>query len=211
MQLNLNQPPNFALLIVVSYFIFLGAIVAWKKQNKPKERVAFLWKLIALAGLLFSLGLVAIIAVQPQSLLNNIIFVVYDLIISYALIVELPSYWKIAKYDDKLSSALTEIRGDLISMRYSSKLDLDALKKKIDDNKVKLEEEKIRKPLTEFLLVTERLRNINDNLWSLTLAEISKTISSIDTRSKHPFPKLIDILALSGLSILIAEFLKILG
>ena len=211
MQLSFNPQLISILLVAVSYIIVLSFIISWKTQNKPKRRISFLWKLIALDGLFFSLGLVAIIAVKPQSLLNNIIFVFYDLIITYALIVELPSYLKIAKYDDEVSDTLTEIRSDLVALRYSSKLELDGLKKKVYDNKTKLEEEKIDKPLTEFLTVTERLRNINDNLWSLTLGEISKSISSIDARSKHPFPKLIDILALSGLSILVAEFLKILG
>lgn len=209
--MQFNQPLFTIALIVIAYIVVLSVIISWKGRQKLKKRNGFIWKLIAFDGLVFSFGLVAVVAVQPQSLLNNVVFVVYDFIITYALIVELPSYLKIAKYDDKLSDSLTEIRSDLVALRYSSKLELDSLQKKIQENKEKLEDEKIDWILSDFVAVTQRLKNINDSLWSLTLSEISNSISNITTRSKHPFPKLVDILALSGLSVLIAEFLKLLG
>ena len=65
--------------------------------------------------------------------------------------------------------------------------------------------------LNDFVIVCEKLKNLDINLWSLTLQETSDCIKDVTERSKHPFPKLIDILSLSGLSIILAQFLKLFG
>lgn len=197
-------------LIIVSYIIFC-ACLAWKTPKSKSNRTKFLWKLIVLNGLVFSIGLVILVVILPQSPLNIISWVVYNFLISYVLCVEIPAYLKISKYDENLVSALKDLRGDLVKMRFSFDTSLDSLKKSRNDKGSLLKEENIDKLLHDFIAVCDKINNLDANLWNLTLNETSILIDDVMKRSKHPLPKLIDILALSGLSVLLAQFLKLFG
>jgi hypothetical protein len=154
---------------------------------------------------------VILVVVLPQSLLNILSWVVYDFLISYVFCVEVPAYLSISKFDDNLVAVLKDLREELIKMPFSFNTSLQELKTKRNSSSSFLKEENLDGLLQDFIAFCEKVNNFNEKLWSLTLTETSNLISDVTKRSKHPFPKLIDILALSGLSLLLAQFLKMLG
>jgi hypothetical protein len=198
------------ILIVVSNIIF-AALLIWRRPRAKSNRTRFLWKLILLNGVIFSIGIVALVTILPQSSLNIASWVIYDFLISYVACIEVPAYLKISKHDENLVSILKDLRSNLVKMRFSFDTSLESLKKSKNENAVFLKEENLDGLLQDFIAVCDKIKNLNDNLWSLTLNETSNLIGEVTERSKHPFPKLIDILALSGLSVLLAQILKLFG
>jgi hypothetical protein len=197
--------------LIVATDVLFSALLVWKKPESERNRTKFLWKLVLLNGLVFSIGLVVLVTIPPQSTLSIISWIVYDFLISYTFCVEIPAYLKLSKYDERLDNILKDLRGDLVKMRFSFDTSLDSLKKSKIENASFLEQENIDGLLQDFIIVCDKIKNLNDNLWNLALNETSKLLGEVTERSKHPFPKLIDILALSGLSILLAQFLKLFG
>lgn len=96
-------------------------------------------------------------------------------------------------------------------MQFSFAVHLQNLKNKRNSSRSYLEGENLDRLLEDFIAFSDEIENLNENVWSLTLNETSSFIDEVTKRSKHPFPKMIDILTLSGLSLLIAQFLKLLG
>lgn len=200
---------NYLILIVALVSATFSVILFWKAPKDRPNRTSFLWKLILIEGVVFSFGIVILITLMPQSWLNVLSWVVFDFLISYVFCVEIPGYLKILKFDRKAAKTLEELREELIKMRYSFGSSLEDLRKKVQGNVNILEEEKIKGLLSNFIVVCDRLGNLDLGLWSLALNETSSTLNEIEGRSKHPFPKLVDILSLSGLSILLAQFLQL--
>ena len=186
-------------------------MVAWKEPKSKNNRTKNLWILIILNGFFFSLGLLALFFFLPQTPLNILSWVVYDFLITYALCIEVPAYLKISNFDENLLKILKDLREELIGMQFSFRNHLQGLKAKRTDNVAYLNGENLDRLLEDFIKLSDKLGNLNDKVWSLTLNETSNFIDEVTKRSKHPFPKLIDILALSGLSLLLAQFLKLLG
>jgi hypothetical protein len=206
----LNHEELSLILIVLFYALFFAA-VAWKKPKSKSNRTNNLWILVILDGLFFSIGLVALIAVLPQPRLNILTWVVYDFLITYVLCIEVPAYLNISNFDDNLEKILKGLREELIEMPFSFGVHLQHLKTKRNDSISYLKGENLDKLLEDFIALCDKLENLNEKVWSLTLNETSSFVDEVKKRSKHPFPKLIDILALSGLSLLLAQFLKLLG
>lgn len=196
---------------IVAICAIITLLVSWKTRNSKSSRVELLWILVILNGIFFSIGLLFLVIILPQSLLNVISWLVYDLLLSFAISVEIPGYLKLSAFDQKHIDVVKEIRSNLIKMRYSFDKHFEDLKKSAKGNASVLREEKIDDLLDDFISVCDSIRNVDVNLWKLTLEETTDLISNISNRSKHPLPKLIDILTLSGLSLLLAQFLKLLG
>jgi hypothetical protein len=127
------------------------------------------------------------------------------------LCVEVPAYLTISNFDNNLSDILKDLRKELVEMHFSFGVHLQSLKTMRNNNLSYIKGENLDKLLEDFIAFSDEIGNLNENVWSLTLNETSSFIDEVTKRSKHPFPKLIDILALSGLSLLIAQFLKLLG
>jgi hypothetical protein len=198
------------LLVLIAVFnIVFDVFLFWKTPKGKSARTRFLWKLILLNALVFSIILVVLVAILPQSALYITSWVVYDFLISHVVCVEVPAYLKISKYDENLVNALKDLRGNLITMRFSFDTSLESLKKNKNENALFLKEENLDGLLQDFIVACDKIKNLNENLWNLTLNETSKLMGEVTERSKHPFPKLIDILALSGLSVLLAQILKL--
>lgn len=196
-------------LIILFCSVFCLALT-WKKPNNKSFRTTKLWKFGILNAIFFSAGLIALIISLPLSLLTILSWVVYDLVITYVFTFEVPGYLALSKSDDKVVEALKSLREVLINMPLSFHDSLEELKTKKTSCMQYLKGENIDKLLDDFISLSDSLGNLNEKVWSLTLNETSNYIEDVSKKSKHPFPKLIDILALSGLSFLIAQFLKIL-
>jgi hypothetical protein len=188
--------------------IFIG----YKVSNASSKRNNSIWYLYFANGIVFLLGLAVITFFDPQRKLTLLSWLVFDLIVSFSLTVELFGWLRLSKFDQATSESLVGLRTILIKMRYSSSEYLEKLKKATVTQKDVLKEEKLDSLIGDFIGECENLNEpLNPDLWALTLNETTERINDVNTRSKHPIPKLIDILALSGLSILIAELLKLLG
>lgn len=204
---------EFSIVLIVFFYTIFCVVVVWMKRKKPKtkdNRTSFVWELAILNGLFFSIGLIILIAILPQPPSTILSWIVYDFLITYILCIELPSYLRISNFDDDLENILKGLREELIKMPFSFGASLQNLKTKRNNNLSYLQGENIDKLLEDFIAFCDKLGNRNDRLWSLTLNEISSSIDEVSKRSKHPFPKLIDIAALSGLSVLIAQILKLI-
>jgi len=202
---------ELSLVLIILLYAFFVALITWKKPKSRNNRTGSLWILVILNGLFFSIGLVILISVLPQSPLNILSWIVYDFLITYVLFVEVPAYLKISSFDEKLTTILKSLREELIKMPFSFGASLQNLKTKRKDNISYLKGENLDKLLEDFVEFSDKLGNLNEKLWGLTLDEISSFIDEVTKRSKHPFPKLIDIVALSGLSVLIAQMLKLVS
>ena len=200
----------FLISIILAYLIFC-IFLARKTPKSKDDRTKFLWKLFCIAGLSFILGLMLLFLFLPQSNLFIFTWIVYDFLIAYVFFVEFPAYIRISKYDDEFSNALNDLRSELTKIPFVGNAVIVSLKEKRSKYSSFLKRENTDLLLQDFILSCENMGNYNEHLWSLTLNEVSALIDDVKKRSKHPFPKLIDILALSGLSVLIAQFLKLLG
>jgi len=202
---------ELSLILITLFCALFCVVIAWKKPKSKNNRTNVLWKLTILNILIFSAGLIALTFFLPQSPLSILLWIVYDLLITYVLCVEVPAYLTISNFDNNLSDILKDLRKELVEMHFSFGVHLQSLKTMRNNNLSYIKGENLDKLLEDFIAFSDEIGNLNENVWSLTLNETSSFIDEVTKRSKHPFPKLIDILALSGLSLLIAQFLKLLG
>jgi hypothetical protein len=78
----------------------------------------------------------------------------------------------------------------------------------LDNNKQRLEELHAYDQLKYYEDSSSEMNQANTSVFDLLLMSTNQWIKDCDEQSKHPFPKLVDILSLAGLSFLIAQFLK---
>src|SRR5450759_1980379 len=110
---------DFLIFLVLSFFVAFCIVFVWKTPKNRPRRTGFLRNLIILNSALFSIGLVLLVLVLPQSLLNIVSWVVFDFLASYVFCIEIPAYLKISKFDQSTTEALRDLRKELIKMRYS--------------------------------------------------------------------------------------------
>lgn len=202
---------EIAVILILLFGSFFCALIGWKKPKSKSDRTNILWKLAILNISAFSSGLIALVYFLPQSSLNILSWVVYDFLITYVLCVELPAYLRISNFDDKFVDILKGLRKELIEMPFAFDDHLRNLKTKRNSAISSLKGENLDNLLENFIAFSDKIENYNEKVWALTLSETSALIDEVAKRSKHPFPKLIDILALSGLSLLLAQFLNLFG
>jgi hypothetical protein len=178
-----------------------------KKSRTDRQRT--LWKLFFVSGFVFLLTLVPIAWFLPLTTLNLLSWLVYATVLAFVVTIEIPGYIKLAKLDETYASSLEEIRSKLLSTKYDFK-NFEPLKESFDRQTRLLPDETVTLHLKEFVDFTQRIKNIDDNLWALTIAEVTTAIDTISNRSKHPIPKVIDIVSLAGISFLLAQFLNLL-
>lgn len=190
-------------------YLVLVFLVSHKFKNDDSERKNLLWKLVVIDGVLVVGMLFSLILFLPQDILTVVSWIGYSFIIPYIFAIEIAGYIKISRFDDKKIDAMKSIRKKLVKTSYSLK-EIEKLKKDVETNKKFLSKEQIEDLLFEYIKECDRTGNFDKFLWELSLTEITSTIGRISSRSKHPFPKLIDILSLAGMSFLIAQIIDFL-
>lgn len=204
--MELNQ--QYYLMI---FFLLLHSaivlLVTKHHKNSASERTKQVSNFILLDGLFFGIGSIVIFLVLPQPDINLVSFMVYNLILSYVIAIEIPGYFSIQKYDREYLQVLQNIRKLLLKM-YTKFEVISDIKKEVNNNLNYLENESIGELLNDFIDFNERLSIFNIGFWELSLKEITDATNQVSSRSKHPFPKLIDILSLTGLSFIIAQLIE---
>lgn len=190
-------------------YIVLVFLVSRKFKNDNSERKNLLWKLVVVDGALVIGMLFSLSVFLPQDILTTVSWIGYSFIIPYVFAIEIAGYIKISKFDDKKLDILKSIRKKLVKTSYSLK-EIKKLKVEVEDNKMFLSKQQIEDLLCDYIEECERTGNFDKFLWELSLTEITSSIGRISNRSKHPFPKLIDVLSLAGMSFLIAQIIDFL-
>lgn len=139
--------------------------------------------------------------------LDLVTFSGYVIITSYVISIEIPGYILLSRYDDKLSDTLQDIRRKIISLNYNLE-NMSDLETFCQKNKKQLETIFVYGVLEEFIKSCNIVKNLDKVLYEVALKEIGEGINTVSERSKHPFPKLIEIMSLAGISFLLSQFLN---
>lgn len=186
--------------------------IAWRiSRNSARGRKKSLSSLFLLNLAVFYLGLVSVYlwSNNNQSTLQNFMTVYGLLTIGvYVISIEIPGFLILSHYDEKSIEVLQIARGHLIESTFDFSPSIQRLQALIKKCKSRLEELHLYTNLNYFVKSSTQMNQINRSVLDLLLAEINQSIRSVSQKSKHPFPKLIDVLSLTGLSFLIAQLLR---
>ena len=129
---------------------------------------------------------------------------------SFVFAIEVPGYLYLMKHDDRLGNYLEEWRSEMVKLGYDFD-QYDTVKSKSAEGVTMLQEVSLNRLVNDFIENCGRMSNVDKGFWALVLGEVNRAIDEVQGRSKHPAPKLIDLLSLSGLSFVIAQILTVLG
>ena len=203
--------PTGIILLVAVFHTLLTSFAAYAFYLGP-TRQQRLWKLWVTDCCGFLLVLIVLLYVlgEPQTVLRLLSFLVYIMIGAFVTFVEVPGYLILYKNDEEEGKQLAKVREALIKIGYSF-ASLDELRRTVQENAGSLHDARLDDLVTGFVESCKRLGNLDRGYWNLTLAEITLKIDDLSKSSKHPIPKLVDLMSLAGLSLMIAEIFKALG
>ncbi|QLH11259.1 hypothetical protein [Nitrosarchaeum sp. AC2] len=187
--------------IIVSIIII---IIGYLKKNERIKHLPILFAINAFVFvLLVSIGTYFI----DFKLIDFVAFIGYSIIISYVVTIEIPGYFLISKYDSNLTDVLQNLRQKSIQLNYNFDSVID-LRTYFNENKNTLSSITINELLDSFIKRCETIKNLDKSLYEITIKELGEHIQSTSSRSKHPFPKLIEIFSLAGISFLLGQLLN---
>lgn len=146
----------------------------------------------------------------PTTLLATLSNIVYSLVAAFVIAIEVPGFLLLSRFDGMIVDALENIRKELVAIGYSFD-HLVQLKTVSSANKEAVRSAGLYSLIEDFIGTCDRMKNLDKTFWGLVLSEVTHSARFFSERSKQPFPKLIDILSLAGLSFLLAQFLKLVG
>ena len=207
------MPVDFGFLIVAViaiHTVVLGALSFSAKRAK-EDRTRLLWKLFILEMMTFPIALGFSYYFQPPiSWLTTTADAVYSIVVAFVLGLEIPGFVLLSRFDEGIVSALEEVRKDIVILGYSFE-HITQLKATIEKGKGSLSSAHVDGLLIDFIVSCDRMNNLDRNFWGLVLLEVTKASRYFAERSKHPSPRLIDVMSLAGLSFLLAQFLRLFG
>ena len=196
---------------VVALHSFVVIWVALRFRARSSGRSNRIWVLIAIHGLVVIVGAAVLPSLtQLGTVLAAMSGLTFLIVGSFVVSVEVPGYLLLSAYDDRAAAELTLVRSALIASLGSFDK-LAGLGERVDQSKGFLNEAGLSEVMSAFLSSCKRMKNIDTHSGQLTLSEVTRSINNISNRSKHPFPRLIDVLSLAGLSFLLANFLLFVG
>lgn len=194
-------------LAIVIHIIVSCSLVAYTFKKK-KERTKSLPILFAINSAAF-IVLVFIITAYSDSKegVDFLAFMAYSVLGTYVAAIEIPGYLILSRFDGKLSDDLQSIRKGVVSLNFES-TDMGILETRTSSMKSRLKELLLDDVVENFVASYKRMQQVDRTLYDITLKELGENIQHVSNRSKHPFPKLIEILSLAGISFLIGQFLN---
>jgi F0F1-type ATP synthase assembly protein I len=191
---------------VISHIIISSVIIAISYLRR-NERTKFLPLLFGInLGVFLSIVFVVINYSEFQPI-DFVAFLGYSLIVSYVVTIEIPGYVLLSKHDANLVNILQNLRQKSITLNYNFD-SLDEIRKYFNENKKILNSTVIDQLAENFIKRCETIKNLDKSLYETMIKEIGEEIQHISSRSKHPFPKLIEIFSLAGISFLMGQFLN---
>ncbi len=200
--------------LIAAFIVIHTAVLAtltFSVRRARDNRTRILWKLLLIEMLILPVVFSTLYFLQPPtSWLTAGADVVYAMVIAFVLGVEVPGFVLLTRFDEGVADSLEELRRDLVTLGYSFD-HLQQLKVTAERSKKRLRSAQVDNLLSDFLAACDRIKNLDRNFWGLVLSEVTIASRFFTERSKHPFPKLIDVLSLAGLSFLLAQFLRLFG
>ncbi|MCL5989170.1 MAG: hypothetical protein M1166_02430 [Candidatus Thermoplasmatota archaeon] len=181
-------------------------------RNEKNERNSLLTFPLIAEIVLFPIILLGTIYYYPPSTLLSLgTILVYCVIAGFVFALEIPGFILISRHDQRVVNGLTKLRSNLSNLTYAFSKTYPEFVSAITSNDSYLKESELIDIVNDFKENCDKLRNLNEKFWELLMSEITRVVEIYSTRSKHPYPKLIEVLSLTGLSFLIAQFLHVLG
>jgi len=191
-------------LILVLFFSFT-------LHASTSSRARLLWKLVAIDGVISTVIISSFFLLSSSlSILNTSAGIFYLLVGSFVFAIEVPGYLCLMKHDERIVNYLEEWRSEMVKLGYDFG-QYGIVKSKSAEGVTMLQEVNLNRLVNDFIEHCGRMSNVDKGFWSLVLGEVNRAIDEAQGRSKHPAPKLIELLSLSGLSFVIAQVLKTLG
>lgn len=206
------DPLKTVLLWIFIVFYSSTLLIAWrlfKRSKKGRERS--ISHLFWLNLMFFYSGLIAVYLISAEWEPDFIEFItVHSLITigSYVAVIEVPGFLILSRYDEKSVEVLRMAKEHLATSTFDFETSIQELGALVNAQKLRLEEQHLSTSLEYFVRSSDAMKQANRSVLNLLLLEIGQSMRSISEKSKHPFPKLIDVFSLAGLSFLIAQFLK---
>jgi len=206
---------DFQSLIVISVVVVNLALVvffSYTLRASTSNRIRPLWSLVVVNGVISAVGVPAFFLLfgSMLSILGLSAGIFYLLVGSFIFSIEVPGYIHLTKHDERVLSYLEGLRSGIVKLGYDFE-QYETMKTKTAKGSEILEEVKLNQLVNDFVEHCGRMKNVDKGFWTLMLGEVNRAIEEAQGRSKHPAPKLIELLSLSGLSFVIAQVLKTLG
>jgi len=196
-------------IFIIAYFIVLVCLfrLSWKSNEGRKKSLSYLF---IFNMVVFYAGLTAVYFWLNLTPDIRDFMIVYGLLTIgvYVGTIEVPGFLILAHYDETSVDILEETQKNLILSKSSFEKGIQGLEKILASNKPRLDEIYVYENMNYYIESSREMGQSNKSVFDLLLMVINQSTRSTSDRSKHPFPKLIDVLSLAGLSFIIAQFLK---
>jgi len=199
------------LLSVLLHSVIIISLLISIKVRRNQRNSLLIFPLVA-EGLSFPIIFVVLLSNYSPSLLFSFgVLLVYSIIAAYVCCLEIPGFFLISSFDEKVSKGLTELRTKLLPLKYDYINHINEFNDASSENYALSVDSNLFSLVGDFKKYCEEVENLNEKFWEILIAELTRSIAFYRERSKHPYPKLIEVLSLTGLSFLIAQFLHIFG
>jgi hypothetical protein len=138
------------------------------------------------------------------------LFIIILLVAQFSLVVEIPGFLLNSWHDRVTVSVIDKVRDAALDLRLNPTLGTSQLEGLLSTHREQLRDLAVGSTLEKLVGFFKRMENVDIPLLETALAEIRRTRESVEARSKHPLPALIQFFGLSGLVFVLAEILAAL-
>lgn len=167
---------------------------------------------------LLSNGLFALVCIFPKSIawlsarirVPEDFFALIAIVLVYSLCVEVPGFLLNSAYDDALLGRLSSLQETILLATAEPDKGIAKARKFIETYPRALREVQLDALLVHCISRFEQMQNIDNTLASTLLERVDLARATVAGRSKHPFPRAVEVLGLGSCAFLLAEILAIL-
>jgi hypothetical protein len=190
------------ILVVLAIF----KIFHFSKENR-KKLLSPLFLMNMFLFIFFTVSLSLFYGTTPST---TELIVIYGLLTVgvFVATIEIPGFLLLSNFDEEVVSVLEKAKADLINTRAHFNEGIVGIKNALKNNKETLTQIHAYDQIEYYETSSTEMGQANLQIFDLTLFSINQLIKEYGEKSKHPFPKLVDVFSLAGLSFLIAHFLK---
>jgi hypothetical protein len=184
-----------------------GIITAYHVKKKT-ERTKHFPLLFLINLVLFTvIVLVGYYIWDFQQLIDVLALIAYALVGAYVAAIEIPGYILLSRFDERLADSLQTFRQKVLMLNFGFS-GFPEVESAFNSLKKPLKDLTIDDVVGHFVESCKRIKQLDRTHYDITVKELNDRIQHVSDRSKHPFPKLIEILSLAGISFLIGQFLS---
>ena len=138
------------------------------------------------------------------------VLITFMLLGIFSLSVELPGFVLNSRYDNNLIVALNDLERAVLSARVDPLGGIRQLEEVLSSKHRDLVQTGVEALAQQCVKEFRRIENVNTSLLDTLQRQLELARNEIDSRSKHPFPALVQILSLSGVAVILGEILATL-